>query len=101
MNSVAWTDSNSGDRTHTVGQKQANGFGIYDMSGNVREWTCSGSDEDYRGGERQCANNASLYVTRGGSWYGAPRSARSADRNVHSPSDRGDLLGFRVARSLP
>ena len=55
LNEVGWYSSNSGDKTHPVAQKKSNGYGLYDMSGNVREWcwnVCSGSSDirSFRGG---------------------------------------------------
>lgn len=87
--------------TAPVGRYKANRWGLQDMIGNVWEWTCSGYDPGYGDGELGCADRASLFVTRGGSWIGNPRFARSAIRFRYSPTSRLDVLGFRLARTLP
>lgn len=99
--SVAWTAGNSGGRSHPVGRKGSNDFGLHDMSGNVFEWTCSSVDKDYQGGERQCVKDAYHYVLRGGGWSIDTRSARSAKRNWVAPGERYSNLGFRLAMTPP
>ena len=98
---LAWYNGNSGNKTHPVGQKAANGFGLYDMSGNVCEWTCSAYDKDYVGAEKICANNSTddPLAVRGGGWFDFP-ALRSAVRSRSAPANRGNDLGFRLARSL-
>jgi formylglycine-generating enzyme required for sulfatase activity len=89
--------------TRRVGLKAANRWGLRDMLGNVWEW-CEDAwrdlypDEDetnpvYRGGKF-----GALRVVRGGSWLDRARGARAACRNGAGPGDRGDGLGFRLAR---
>lgn len=85
---VGWYIKNSGDKTHPVGQKQANGYGLYDMSGNVWERM---QDCYY--------SNCSERVLRGGSWGGFSEGARAAFRYRLAPSGRLNIIGFRVARS--
>ena len=85
LNKVGWYTENSGSKTHPVGKKKANGYGLYDMSGNVEEW-CWDSSGSYR-------------VRRGGSWgYGA-KGCRVAVRSyVSRPSSRLNRLGVRFLR---
>ncbi len=99
---VAWYGENSGNQIHPVGQKAANGYGLYDMSGNVWEWTCSAYDKNYGGVEQKCIHiDASGYfVVRGGSWSNIPAGVRSASRSRGGPTARNDNWGFRLARSL-
>ncbi len=88
--------------TSPVGRFPASAWGLHDMLGNVWEWTCSEYDSDYGGAESECAskNDASAQrVLRGGSWYIPPRWVRSADRDGSTPDNRGNYLGFRLARS--
>jgi len=100
---VGWYDDNSGAETHSVGQKQANGLGIYDMSGNVWEWVQDWYDGDYY--DNSPTNNPkgpggrSGRVFRGGGWGGHASSLRSADRRNVSPGYRFSVLGFRLART--
>ncbi|MFZ4789743.1 MAG: SUMF1/EgtB/PvdO family nonheme iron enzyme [Candidatus Competibacteraceae bacterium] len=99
---LAWHDENSGSKTHPVGRKAANGFGLYDMSGNVWEWTCSAYDKDYGGAEEVCTNNSTVgpLSVRGSSWNNQPAWVRSANRDRNGPTDCNNNTGFRLARSL-
>lgn len=91
--------------TAEVGSYPANDFGLYDMSGNVWEWTCSKYDEDYTGGEthivsKNCANNNDMFVLRGGSFSLERQDLRVAKRNWSRSWVRTADSGFRLARTL-
>ena len=76
-----------------------NSLGLYDMSGNVWEWTCSEYQDRYDGSEERCADQADRYSLRGGSWGSFPWGVRAAYRNHHLlPASRNDHIGFRLAR---
>jgi formylglycine-generating enzyme required for sulfatase activity len=102
LDSVAWYDKNSGSATHPVGQKQPNAWGLYDMLGNVLEWTGDwygtypGRVTDPLG-----AGAGSSRVIRGGSWGYYARGARAADRIPDTPGYRGYYCGFRLALTAP
>jgi formylglycine-generating enzyme required for sulfatase activity len=104
----AWYAGNSSKTTHPVGQKRPNPWGLYDMHGNVAEWTNDIYEKDYyrkspsdnpRGPEE-----GKQYVVRGGSWKAGPEVLRSAHRVAENPgfSDAclaPDTLGFRCVRN--
>ncbi|CDH47089.1 bifunctional serine/threonine-protein kinase/formylglycine-generating enzyme family protein [Candidatus Contendibacter odensensis] len=83
-----------------VGQYEANAFGLYDMLGNVAEWTCSEYDNAYTGSETRCADRkvaaGGQRVLRGGSWSDSPRLVRFAYRFPVAPELRKFDLGFRL-----
>jgi formylglycine-generating enzyme required for sulfatase activity len=90
VDAVAWYTDNSNYTPHPVGKKQANGYGLYDMSGNVSEWT---SDCE----NRNCTDR----VLRGGAWLDVAVYARAANRSYFAPAKRYYFFGFRLARTLP
>ena len=96
-------DDNAGYTTK-VGSYRANAFGLYDMIGNVWEWTEDCWNKSYAGapadGSAWLAGDCSRRVGRGGGWFLNPRVARSANRNWVAAGNRNDDLGFRVARAL-
>jgi formylglycine-generating enzyme required for sulfatase activity len=107
LDALGWYDGNGQERTHPVGEKQPNGFGIHDMHGNVWEW-CEDwhLDDFYRESagytDPLCENPGSEFrVARGGAWFGDARDCRSACRARLRPSVRGLVLGLRPSRSLP
>jgi formylglycine-generating enzyme required for sulfatase activity len=100
---MAWYESNSKGATHAVGQKQPNGFGLYDMHGNVWEWCEDRSPENYQGapgdGSAWVDMSSRKRMLRGGSWDHDAGHTRSAYRHWFTPSRRTHGIGFRVAAS--
>ncbi len=102
LGEYAWYKNNSGGKTHTVGQKKPNPWGLYDMHGNVLEWVqdihgnYSGIPTDGRAWEGSGVGRG----TRGGGWLGNARRCRSASRFNLGQGYRNRSLGFRLARSV-
>ena len=88
LDEVGWYDKNSGKKTHPVAQKKPNGYGLYDMSGNVREW-CWDSDPNYS--ECRC--------TCGGGWNYYARYCGVGNKDWRSAYGTDCDLGFRIVRS--
>ena len=92
-------------RTVPVGSYAPNAFGLYDVHGNVWEWTQDCRNENYEGapndGRAWESGDCSRRVLRGGSWISFPGALRSANRGGFTSDFRFDYNGFRLARSLP
>jgi formylglycine-generating enzyme required for sulfatase activity/tRNA A-37 threonylcarbamoyl transferase component Bud32 len=100
---VAWFKENADDRTHPVGQKRPNAWGLFDMHGNVWEWVWDWFG-DYPEGRVVAPTGPGTgtgRVERGGSWGGYAGNCRSANRVNIGPGSTYSDLGFRPARSLP
>jgi formylglycine-generating enzyme len=101
----AWSTDNDPNLPDSspVGSFTANGYGLYDMAGNMwercwdfnREYT-SAAETDPRGGA-----SGSYRAIRGGAWFYAASDARVSRRGGNYPGDAYDFIGFRVARSIP
>jgi len=99
IDEVAWYSVNSGGQTHPVGEKRANGFGLYDVLGNVWEWVNDWYDQNYyqnspsqdpsgpTGGQQR--------VLRGGAWVSVPWVVRVSFRSSYNPANRNYINGVR------
>jgi formylglycine-generating enzyme required for sulfatase activity len=97
-----WYKSNASGRTHTIGEKQSNGFGLFDMLGNVCEWCEDVYDHTFYSKPETlqvdpvCTAASGLRVVRGGS-YGSPaRQCRWGYRDSQEPADRNSGIGLRA-----
>ena len=98
LGKYGWYNENSGQKTHLVGEKAANPWGLHDMHGNVWEW-CQDWKDTYPGGsvtDPQGRALGSNRVMRGGSWNNYGRYCRSANRGISPPGIRYDNNGFRA-----
>lgn len=103
LGQYVWYFQNSDDKTHAVGSKSPNPWGLYDMHGNLYEWCEDAWHEDYSGAPKDGSSwssggNYNRRVLRGGSWYSriGRWDLRSALRRGVTPVYRDNTLGFRV-----
>lgn len=103
LDNYAWFQNNSGARTHAVGKKKANPWGLFDMHGNVWEWVWDWYDEKYANGDSSMNPrgplNGELRVARVGSFRFIAAGQRSASRGGVAPTDAYIDGGFRCART--
>jgi formylglycine-generating enzyme required for sulfatase activity len=94
----AWNTTNANNQTHPVGLKKPNPWGLYDIHGNVWEWTASTYVEEFDGSELKGSTHKSKArrSVRGGAWYFYPKGMRSADRRLYTPWKQLPYLGFRL-----
>jgi sulfatase modifying factor 1 len=91
LDEIAWYRANSAGRSHAVGGRRPNAWGLFDMLGNVWDWCWDVYDAEVYGTYR---------VLRGGGWFDEHWSCRASVRRRSHPTFRIDDVGFRVARSV-
>jgi len=106
LDRVGWYCGNADHQTHDVKGKDANGWGLYDMHGNVWEWCWDWYNSTYPQGTQgdpvedpAGPGSGSRRVVRGGSWSLCAKLCRSADRGFLTPGVRAGNGGFRLART--
>ena len=92
IDDVAWYKDNSGRSTHPVGEKQPNELGIFDMCGNVWEWTKTPAHS--YGVDIKPEGN--MFIRRGGSWWHSSKNCRVSHRYSSRISKKTSGLGLRV-----
>ncbi len=92
LDEVAWYYANSGEKTHPVAQKKPNGYGLYDMCGNVREWCW----------DSYSYKNYFARHMRGGSWFdnSINKFGELNSQNICDPDVADKHFGFRIVRTI-
>jgi formylglycine-generating enzyme required for sulfatase activity len=106
LGKFAWYEDNADGRTHEVGQKLPNAWGLHDMHGNVCEWCRDAYQDTLVGGEDpevvKARGSGSDGVFRGGSWFSDSAGCRpAAHRHRLTQSHQSRDLGFRIALVQP
>lgn len=104
LDEMAWYKENSGNKTHPVGQKKANAWGLYDMHGNVWEWCNDWYGGDYYmvgkpGADPTGPSTGQFRAYRGGGYDVDASLLRSARRDRALPTIPTPSLGFRLVRT--
>ena len=106
LGEFAWYSENSESKTHPVGGRKPNSWGLYDMHGNVWEWV----EDDWHDSYKRAPDDGrawidkprgSVRVIRGGGWRSVARGCRSARRVKHGQDSRVNVVGFRLSRPVP
>ncbi len=100
---VSWGLDNAGFRTHSVGSREANELGLYDMTGNVSEWCSDWYGRYYLGTEPnpQGAKEGEWKVVRGGSFDNCRENSYLSRREYYVPYEAMNYCGLRLALTLP
>ena len=102
LDGYAWYKGNSDNRVHAVGEKLPNSYGLYDIHGNVKEWTADCWNHSYinapAGDSIWNEGVCEMRVRRGGAWNDEAENLRSASRTFLVVNSGDETTGFRLAR---
>lgn len=102
LSEMGWHSGNAGEKTHRVGTKKPNAWGLYDMHGNVWEWCQDWYDKGYYKNspttDPRGPNTGLQRVCRGGGWSYSADRCKSTSRAHPAPDDRHSFVGFRLVR---
>ena len=104
LNAHGWYAENSAEKTHDVASKKPNGWGLYDMHGNVWEWCLDwyseGYHQEHQSNDPTGPTSGRFRVFRGGCWNFSPSMCRSAIRFRYTPDFGNYYVGLRVVVSV-
>ena len=102
LDEMAWLEGNSKGKSHPVGSKKPNDWGLYDMHGSAAEWCRDGYIAYTTNSVIDPVGSESIdsKCVRGGNWLYGDRRCRSAARGTMSSGVKGDYIGFRLLLSL-